>query len=46
MLMLTNCGDYARYFLVVQVIRSLFFVCIAPNNGEPFIFVPHLRVTV
>jgi len=46
MLMLTNGGDYAIYFLAVQVIRSLFFVRVAPNHGKPFVLVPHLRVTV
>ena len=46
MLMLTNFGDYARYFLVVQVIRSLFFVRVAANHGQPLVLIPHLRVTI
>ena len=46
MLMLTNGGEYARYFLAVQVIRSLFFVRVAAHHGQPFVLVPHLRVTI
>ena len=40
--MLTNGGEYAIDFGGVQ---QLFFVRIAPNHGQPFVFVPHLRVT-
>lgn len=46
MLMLTNGGDYAIYFLVVQVIRSLFFVRVAAHHGKPTVLIPHLRVTI